>query len=65
VPSKYPRKELPESLEDNMELGGAYQEFVYKLGDCCGNLRIVCPCVFGCCVEYPYQQIDQSYVGIY
>ena len=65
VPSKYPRKELPESLEGNMELGGSYQEFVYKLGDCCGNLRIVCPCVFGCCVDYPYQQIDQSYVGIY
>lgn len=28
-------------------------------------MRIVCPCVFCCCVDYPYQQIDQSYVGIY
>ena len=45
-----------------MELGGTYQEFVYKLGDCCGCCRIVVPCL--CCVDYPYQQIDQSYVGI-
>lgn len=63
MPSKYPREELPESLEGNMELGGSYQEFVYKLGDCCGNLRICVPCC--CCVDYPYTQIDQSYVGIY
>ena len=47
-----------------MELGGAYQEFVYKLGDCCGNIAAICSCCC-CCVEYPYQQIDQSYVGIY
>lgn len=45
-----------------MELGGTYQEFVYKLGDCCGCLRICVPCL--CCVDYPYQQIDQSYIGI-
>ncbi len=25
IPSKYPRVELAESLEDNMELGGSYQ----------------------------------------
>lgn len=46
-----------------MELGGAYQEFVYKLGNCCGSIRIFCPCC--CCVQYPYRQIDQSFVGIY
>ncbi len=45
-----------------MELGGTYQSFIYKLGDCCGNVRIVCPCC--CCVNYPYQQIDQSFVGM-
>ena len=61
MPSKYPREEIPENLEENMELGGTYQEFVYKLGDCCGCIRIVCPCC--CCVDYPYQQIDQSYIG--
>ena len=61
LPSKYPRELLPENLEANMELGGTYQNFIYKLGNCCGNLRLVCPCLF--CVEYPYKQIDQSYVG--
>ena len=60
MPSKYPREDLPENLERNMELGGSYQEFIYKLGNCCGTCA-VCPC--WCCVEYPYKQIDQSYVG--
>ena len=49
APSKYPREELPENLEENMELGGAYQEFVYKLGDCCGNIAAICQCCC-CCV---------------
>ena len=62
LPSKYPREELPENLEDNMELGGAYQEFIYKLGDCCGCLKTILQCCC-CCVEYPYKQIDQSFVG--
>ena len=61
MPSKYPRKDLPENLEGNMELGGGYQEFIFSLGNCCGNLRTICPCC--CCVDYPYKQIDQSYVG--
>lgn len=44
-----------------MELGGTYQNFIFSLGNCCGNLRLCCPCL--CCVEYPYKQIDQSFVG--
>ncbi len=63
MPTKYPRPDLPENLEQNMELGGTYQNFIYSLGNCCGNLRMCCPCL--CCVEYPYKQIDQSFVGIY
>lgn len=62
LPSKYPRQDLPENQEDNMELGGAYQEFIYKLGNCCGCFKTICQC-FCCCVEYPYKQIDQSFVG--
>lgn len=45
-----------------MELGGTYQEFLYCCGNCCGNIRIIVPCC--CCVEYPYKQIDQSFIGI-
>jgi hypothetical protein len=44
-----------------MELGGTYQEFIYSLGNCCGNVRLCCPCL--CCVDYPYKQIDQSFIG--
>jgi hypothetical protein len=44
-----------------MELGGTYQEFIYSLGNCCGNIRLCCPCL--CCVDYPYKQIDQSFIG--
>lgn len=61
MPSKYPRQELPENLEGNLELGGGYQDFIFSLGNCCGNLRTILPCC--CCVEYPYKQIDQSFVG--
>ncbi len=46
-----------------MELGGTYQNFIFSLGNCCGNLRLCLPCL--CCVEYPYKQIDQSFVGIH
>lgn len=46
-----------------MELGGAYQNFVYKLGECFGCLRTYIPCC--CCASYPYQQVDQSFVGLY
>lgn len=48
LPTKYPRPEMPENCEENMELGGTYQEFLYCIGDCCGNVRIVVPCC--CCV---------------
>jgi hypothetical protein len=48
LPSKYPREVLPENLEENMELGGTYQNFIFSLGNCCGNLRLCCPCL--CCV---------------
>ncbi len=34
-------------------------------GVCCGYCRTWCPCVFCCCVEYPYQIVSQSYAGIY
>lgn len=44
-----------------MELGGGYQDFIYSLGNCCGNIRTIFPCC--CCVDYPYKQIDQSFVG--
>jgi hypothetical protein len=44
-----------------MELGGVYQEFVYKLGECLGCCRTYIPCC--CCADYPYEQIDQSFVG--
>ena len=44
-----------------MELGGTYQEFIFKLGQCLGCCRTYVPCC--CCASYPYQQIDQSYVG--
>lgn len=46
-----------------MELGGGYQDFIYSLGNCCGNIRTIFPCC--CCVDYPYKQIDQSFVGNY
>lgn len=58
---KYPRQEIPEIAEENMELGGVYQEFIYKLGECLGCCRTYIPCC--CCAEYPYKQIEQSFVG--
>ena len=61
--SKYPRQPMPESLEANLELGGTYQSFLYKLGECCGCCRTYFPCC--CCVGYPYQQVEQSFVGLY
>lgn len=60
--TKYPRQQIPENQEHNMELGGTYQNFVYKLGECFGCLRTYIPCC--CCASYPYQQVDQSFVGI-
>lgn len=59
---KYPRQLVHENQEHNMELGGVYQEFVYKLGECLGCCRTYVPCC--CCANYPYKQIDQSFVGI-
>jgi hypothetical protein len=59
--SKYPRQIVPENQDQNMELGGVYQSFVYKLGQCMGCCRTYIPCC--CCATYPYQQIDQSFVG--
>lgn len=46
-----------------MELGGVYQQFIYKLGECLGCCRTYIPCC--CCAVYPYKQIEQSYVGLY
>jgi len=61
--SKYPRQPMPENQEQNMELGGVYQSFLYKLGECFGCCRTYIVCC--CCVVYPYQQIEQSFVGLY
>lgn len=62
VKVKYARQEIPEVAEENMELGGVYQEFIYKLGECLGCCRTYIPCC--CCAQYPYKQVEQSFVGI-
>ena len=61
--SKYPRPELPESNEKNLDLGGSYQNFLYSLGNCCGNFKLICPCL--CCVNDPQLVVNQGEVGIF
>ncbi|CAD8204138.1 unnamed protein product [Paramecium pentaurelia] len=60
---RYPREELPENQEQNLDLGGSYQSYLYNCGECCGNCKAVCPC--NPFVEYPYVQVEQSFVGVY
>ena len=31
----------------------------------CGCMRTWAPCICCCCVNYPYQIVEQSYAGIY
>ena len=40
-----------------------YHSILNSTGKCCGYGKIFCPCIF-CCVENPYQQVDQSYEGL-
>lgn len=48
---------------DNQDDGGCYQSTMHQCGECFGFFRTWLPCVC-CCVEYPYQTIDQSYDGL-
>lgn len=34
-------------------------------GTICGCMRTWAPCICCCCVNYPYQIVEQSYAGIY
>lgn len=43
--------------------GDCYQSTMQGCGTCCGFLRTWIPCIF-CCVNYPYQEVPQSYEGL-
>ena len=42
---------------------GCYQNTMQSCGTCCGFMRTWLPCVF-CCVNYPYQEVNQSFEGL-
>jgi erythrocyte band 7 integral membrane protein len=63
LPSKYPREDIMPMDENDIDLGGFYQNCIFGCGECCGTCKTYIPCL--CCVDYPYLQIDQSFVGLY
>ena len=42
--------------EKNLNLGGAYQSYIYNCGECCGACSAICPC--NPFVDYPYKKIE-------
>lgn len=42
-----------------------YGKCMHCWGECCGCLRTWIPCIFCCCVQYPYKTVPQSFQGIY
>jgi len=52
-----------QSLESGEHESGCYQSTMQSCGTCCGVFRTWLPCCF-CCIEYPYQEIEQSYDGL-
>lgn len=42
---------------------GCYQSTTHSCGECLGFFRTWAPC-FCCCINYPYQEIEQSYDGL-
>lgn len=49
--------------DQDVQGSDCYQGLLHSCGNCCGWLRTFFPCVC-CCVEYPYQVVDQSFIGI-
>lgn len=55
--------QIDPSASDPTSQSGCYQDTMQTCGTCCGFLRTWLPCV--CCfVDYPYQEIEQSYEGL-
>jgi len=61
--TKIPHLEILEG-DEGWESMSSYGKCQKQLGDCCGCFRTWLPCVFCCCVEYPYLQVRQSTVGL-
>lgn len=55
---------LPEEDQDDADVP-TYGKCMHAWGECCGCMRTWAPCICCCCVDYPYQIVPQSNVGIY
>ncbi|EGR26930.1 spfh domain band 7 family protein [Ichthyophthirius multifiliis] len=55
--------DIPQNMEIDSDMS-CYAKYQQKLGDFCGFFRTWIPCLFCCCLDYPYQQIQQSSNGI-
>ncbi|KAL4446010.1 hypothetical protein ABPG74_011002 [Tetrahymena malaccensis] len=60
---KIPHLVIKEGDEGWDQMTG-YAKCQKYFGDCCGCLRTWIPCVFCCCVEYPYMQVRQFSSGL-
>ncbi len=52
-----------QSLNLQQKEDGCYQKTIQSMGECLGFFRTWFPCLCFC-VEYPYQEIEQSYDGL-
>lgn len=55
---------LPEEDAEEQDVP-CYGKCMDIWGECCGCLRTWIPCIFCCCVDYPYKIVNQSYEGVY
>ena len=53
----------PQAQVGDQNQDGCYQNSMQTCGACCGFLRTWLPVPF-CCVNYPYQEVEQSYEGL-
>lgn len=55
---------LAHSHQSDSESNTCYQSTIQNCGQCCGFLRTWLPCICCCFIEYPYQEIEQSFEGL-
>lgn len=60
---KQPHLDIVEG-DEGWDTMNSFAKCQKHLGDCCGCCRTWVPCIFCMCVEYPYQQVQQSSVGL-